>query len=95
MNFEGRSEPVNGALVKLPQVQLVLGGTRLRADVISARKKERKEERKKKQDRHRPWASTRHPVPKALVFTFALVIASSVTLRPLLLLFVLRKRIPL
>lgn len=80
MNFEG-SENTHCRwtvfLIKSPRARFVLGGKRLRADVIPRRETEKKGEEKK---RDRPRALPDIPYLKALVFTLALVIASSVTL---------------
>lgn len=78
MNFEGSETHIVGGqfLVKSPRARLVLGGKRLRADVVPRRETEKKEKKK----RDRPRALPDIPYLKALVFTLALVIASSVTL---------------
>lgn len=66
MNFEGSDTHIVGGqfLVKSPRARLVLGGKRLRADVVPRRETEKKREEKAGQAP----GSTRHPIPKGFGF---------------------------
>lgn len=67
MNFEGSRDTHcrwTVFLIKSPRARFVLGGKRLRADVIPRRETEKKREEKAGQAP----GSTRHPVPKGFGF---------------------------